>query len=128
VTSQLLGALIAVGLGYWAYSDAKKLQQRGIRVGSFSPPVWGFGVALVAVLFGVLYLRQRSRAVHAAISAPLPSGDHGANRPPPVPPPVPTTDGRPQPSGTEREPFCRGCGHEIPQYSVSFCPKCGKSL
>jgi hypothetical protein len=128
VSSQLIGALIAVGLGFWAYSDAKALQRRGIRVGSFSPAAWGFGVALVAVLFGVLYLRQRSRAVRAAPSAPPGGRDQTPIAPPPPPAPPPSGDRPPPPDGRERDRFCGGCGHELPPYVASFCPKCGKPL
>ena len=128
MSSELIGALIALGLGFWAYTDAKALERRGIRVGSFSPLFWGVSVALIAVLFGVLYLRQRSRAIRADASA----GGIGPPPSPPSPPgpPVPPTaaaPAAPAPHG-ERDRFCRSCGHELPAYTSSFCPKCGRAL
>jgi zinc-ribbon domain len=126
MSSQLVGALLALGLGYWAYTDSKALAQRGIRVGKFSPLAWGFGVALVAILFGVLYLRQRSRAVRAGSPSLAAGGDSWLNRPPP--PPSSTTEVSPPREPRERDPFCRSCGHELPTYVSSFCPKCGRAL
>jgi len=112
MSSQLVGALLAVGLGFWAYSDARSLQQRGVKVGRFSPRAWGFGVALVAIFFGVLYLRQRSRAVRAAASPSLSATD----------------DRGPYGDSQPRGRFCHSCGHELPAYVASFCPKCGSQI
>ncbi|HEY5013104.1 MAG TPA: zinc ribbon domain-containing protein [Acidimicrobiia bacterium] len=134
MSSQEIGALIALGLGIWAYRDAKALEERGIRVGRLSPVAWGFGVALVAIFFGLLYLRQRSRAVRrASAPPPPPTGEYqwpaGMPVPPPVPPPLPPPTGAaPQGDVRERGRFCRSCGHELPPYVASFCPKCGRQL
>jgi hypothetical protein len=124
MSTQLVGALIAAGLGLWAYSDAKRLGQRGVKVGNFSPVAWGFGVALFAILFGVLYLRQRGRAVRAASAPSLATDDaRWTNRPP-----DPTTDDLPRRETDGRPRFCASCAHELPPYAASFCPKCGKQL
>ncbi len=97
---------IAGGLGYWAYSDAKSLQARGIRVGSMSPTAWGWCVALFAIVFGVLYLIQRSEALRAlspTVSQPGP----------------PSFINTPPPSG-----FCTQCGRPLPS-GARFCSACG---
>jgi len=38
--------IIAAGLGFWAYTDAKRLDQRGIRVLNWPPAPWGWLVFL----------------------------------------------------------------------------------
>jgi zinc-ribbon domain len=122
--SQLVGAIIAVGLGFWAYSDAKRLRRRGIKVGNFSPVVWGFGVALFAIVFGVLYLRQRGRAMRAATEPSLATDDNRwVHRPP-----SPTAEGVQEGEAGGRERSCASCGHKVPPYVASFCPKCGRPL
>ena len=68
----LAGFLIAAALGIWAWSDAKTLARRGIRVGSFSPAVWGWLVALLAIVFGIMYLVQRPKALAAQTASGLP--------------------------------------------------------
>jgi zinc-ribbon domain len=113
----LFGLLSVVGLGFWAYSDAKALEQRGIKVGSFSPSGWGLGIVLLAIVFGTLYVIQRGRALH---------GDQ-------LLPPF-ATDTDPSASlhaDSEREKgsyrqnrFCGNCGHEL-RASSAFCPQCG---
>ncbi|HEY6316791.1 MAG TPA: hypothetical protein VI462_02760 [Acidimicrobiia bacterium] len=65
-----LGLLIAIGLGVWTYLDAKKLQARNITVGSIPPPAWGILVCLVAIVFGILYLILRPRAIRRAQLGP----------------------------------------------------------
>ena len=60
---QFIGLFIAAGLGLWAWSDAKNLERRSIRVGSFSPVAWGWLVALLAIVFGIMYLVQRPKAI-----------------------------------------------------------------
>jgi hypothetical protein len=128
--SQLIGFLIAVGFGFWAYNDSKRLAERGIRVGRFGPVAWGFAVALVLIIFGVLYLVQRNRAVRVGAAPSSISGNaHILNQPPM--PPAPPQPGAPQPEARdarERDRFCGGCGHELPTYVSSFCPKCGRAL
>lgn len=114
--------VLAAIMGYWAYSDAKKLQLRGVTVGRFSPVTWGICVALVAILFGVLYLMQRSRALRAVTSPSFPP------EPWTDPPPRPPTFSEPRADRPDRDHVCRNCGHELPAYAVSFCPKCGTQL
>jgi hypothetical protein len=104
--------------------DAKRLWQRGVRVGKFSPLVWGFGVALFAIVFGILYLRQRGRAMRAAIAPSLATDNNGrANRPPGL-----TADGVQDGEAGGRDRSCASCGHTVPPYVASFCPKCGRAL
>lgn len=62
----LVGIAIAVGQGSWARRDAKTLQARGIRVGSLDPTGWFWLVTLCLIIFGPMYLFQRSKAVQAA--------------------------------------------------------------
>ena len=124
MSSTFVGALIAVGLGVWAYSDAKALGRRGVKVGNFSPPVWGVGVALLAIVFGVLYLVQRGRAVQAPATPFLATNEHAAGKQSPGP----TEDGASERATHVDDRFCGSCGHEIPPYVVSFCPKCGTQL
>jgi len=79
---------------------------------------------MVAIFFGVLYLRQRSRALSAANSPAHPgySGDRAPESR------SSTAGAGSAPEATVRDPHCGGCGHELPEYAVSFCPKCGKPL
>ena len=70
-----IGLCIAAGLGVWAYSDAKNLERQGIQVGSFSAVGWGCLVALVAIVFGIMYLVQRPQAI--ATRALIPGYDPG---------------------------------------------------
>lgn len=128
MSSQVVGALIALGLGIWAYRDAKALEERGIRVGRLSPVAWGFGVTLIAIFFGLLYLGQRSRAVRRASAPPPTTGDFPWPAGMPVPPPPPPTGATSQGELPERGRFCKSCGHELPPYVASFCPKCGRQL
>jgi hypothetical protein len=129
VSSQVIGTLIALGLGIWAYRDAKALEERGVKVGRFSPVAWGIGVALVAILFGVLYLRQRGRAVRMARgSAPATNDAYWASEVPSPPAGNGHERDTPERDARERARFCRSCGHELPPYVASFCPKCGRQL
>lgn len=96
----LIGAAIAAALGIWAYSDAKSLEASGIRVGSMSPSGWGWGVALLAIVFGVLYLVQRSQAI--------------SSRSPSVRTSVSQVGVR----------FCTRCGEAL-QADAGFCSGCG---
>jgi hypothetical protein len=59
----LLALGIAALLGFVVWRDAQLLEARGIRVGGFSPASWGIGTFLLAIVFGVVYLVLRSRAV-----------------------------------------------------------------
>ena len=65
-----VGLLIAAGLGVWTYNDAKKLRDRNIVVGSMPPVAWGILVFLVAIVFGILYLVLRPRAIRRAQLGP----------------------------------------------------------
>jgi hypothetical protein len=55
--------LVAGALGYWVYADARKLAGKDIKVGSFSPAAWGWLVFLAAIVFGIMYLYQRRKAI-----------------------------------------------------------------
>ena len=68
---EFIGLFIAAGLGLWAWSDAKNLERRSIRVGSFSPVAWGWLVALLAIVFGIMYLVQRPKAIADSDAARL---------------------------------------------------------
>ena len=54
----------------WTYLDAKKLDARHITVGSIPPAAWGILVCLVAIVFGILYLILRPRAIRRAQLGP----------------------------------------------------------
>ena len=101
----LVGLVIAGGLGVWTYLDAKALDQRGVRVRSWSPVAWGWLVFLVAIVFGILYLVSRPKAVAA-----------GA---------VSRRELDPEPGGPRR--FCPKCGTEIVPYAA-YCHGCGHEL
>jgi hypothetical protein len=55
--------LIAAAIGWVVYADARKLAGQGIKVGSFSPAVWGWLTFLLAIVFGILYLLRRRNAL-----------------------------------------------------------------
>ena len=67
--------LIAAGLGYFAYADAKRFVARGTPVRPFSPAGWGICVALVAIVFGIWYIIARRKVLSAL--PPDPPGSHG---------------------------------------------------
>jgi hypothetical protein len=100
--------VIAGGLGYWTYSDAKGLDQRGIRVLNWSPAAWGWLVFLFALLFGILYLVNRARAIARAAGAPAPQ---------------PAIE--PEPEVPRR--FCPKCGTQIVPYAA-YCHGCGREV
>jgi hypothetical protein len=102
---EIVGLLIAAGLGFWAYSDAKNLDRRAIRVGSFSPAAWGWLVALVAIVFGILYLVQRPKAIAAA---PLQCA-------------APSTS---TPDAVLAARYCTSCGTHM-RSDATYCPGCG---
>ena len=62
--------LLAAALGVWTYYDAKKLKDRNIVVGSIPPVAWGILVFLIAIVFGILYLILRPRAIRRAELGP----------------------------------------------------------
>jgi len=103
-----VGLVIAGGLGYWTYRDAKALDDRGVRVLNWSPKAWGWLVFLVAIVFGILYLVNRPKAVAA--------GAAGA---------VPPREREPEPDAPRR--FCPKCGTEIVPYAA-YCHGCGREL
>jgi len=131
---EFIGFFIAIGLGLWAWSDAKNLQRRSIRVGSFSPVAWGWLVALFAIIFGIMYLVQRPKAISQAEATRLRAWqnaprdivdipttrstqiDAGA-MPPPPPPGVPNADVR----------YCTSCGTQM-RGDASYCPGCGRDV
>ena len=96
---------IAGGLGFWTYSDAKGLDQRGIRVLRWSPAAWGWLVFLFALLFGILYLVNRARAIAAGV------------------PPQPAAE--PEPDVPRR--FCPKCGTQIVPYAADR-HGCGREM
>jgi len=101
----LVGLVIAGALGVWTYTDAKALDRRGVRVLNWSPKAWGWLVFLVALVFGILYLVNRSKAI-AAGAAP-----------------------RREPDAVTDVPrrFCPKCGTEIVPYAA-YCHGCGCEL
>jgi hypothetical protein len=77
----LVALMLAAGFGFIVWRDAELLQTRGVRVGSLSPAAWGIGTFFFAVVFGVLYLVLRPRAIRASAGScpncgrPLHRGD-----------------------------------------------------
>lgn len=65
-----VGLLLAAGLGIWTYLDANKLRDRGIVVGSIPAAAWGILVFLITIVFGILYLVLRPRAIRRAALGP----------------------------------------------------------
>jgi len=90
--------LIPVGCAFWAWSDARSLRTRGIRVGGMGPGGWFWGVFLLLVVFGPLYLFSRSKALHRS----------------------PTVASQLEPVGTYR---CPSCGAAL-EARVVHCPAC----
>ena len=96
----VVAIIIAGGLGVWTYVDAKGLDQRGIRVLKWSPVVWGWVVFLFALLFGILYLVNRRKAI-AESAAPRPMVEPAAEPDPEIP-----------------RRFCPKCGTQIVRYAA----------
>jgi len=130
-----LGLAIAAGLGIWAYRDAKLLRSRGITVGSMPPAAWGWLVFLIAIIFGILYLVQRPKAIAAASRAPL---DPPLSAPVPSPPPTTVRSAvrapldadaiaravdPPPPSSVS----CAACGTKAAA-GARFCSSCGAPI
>ena len=106
----LVVAIIFAGaLGVWTYTDAKRLDQRGIRVMRWSPAAWGWLVFLFALLFGILYLVNRRKAI-AQGAAPQPVIDTAAEAEPDLP-----------------RRFCPKCGTQIVRYAA-YCHACGREV
>jgi zinc ribbon protein len=105
----VVAVIIAGGLGIWTYSDAKGLDQRGIRVLKWSPVAWGWLVFLFALLFGILYLVNRRKAI-AQGAAPQPVIDTTAEAEPDLP-----------------RRFCPKCGTQIVRYAA-YCHACGREV
>lgn len=61
--SLLIGLVIAGGVGFWVRSDAQTLASQGVKVGSFGPDGWFWGVFLLLIIFLPMYLIQRSGAL-----------------------------------------------------------------
>jgi len=142
---EFIGLFIAAGLGLWAWSDAKNLERRSIRVGSFSPVAWGWLVALLAIVFGIMYLVQRPKAIadgearqlQAWQNAPrdivdLPtmrSTQYDAGAMPPPPPPSALSQGTgavPAPPSADVR-YCTACGTKM-RADASYCPGCGRDV
>ena len=94
-------------LGFWAYSDARMLDQRGIRVLKWSPVAWGWLVFLFALMFRILYLVNRSKAI----------AQGGVSRRAVEPDPEPEVPRR----------FCPKCGTQIVPYAA-YCHACGREV
>jgi hypothetical protein len=105
VLSLLVGVVIAGALGVWVYSDARTLERQGIRVFNWSPAAWGWLVFLFALLFGILYLVNRPKAI-ARGAAPSPAVE-------------------PEPEVPRR--FCPKCGTQIVPYAA-YCHACGREV
>jgi hypothetical protein len=103
--SLLVAIIIAGALGFWVYSDARNLDRRGVRVLNWSPAAWGWLVFLFALLFGILYLVNRSKAINQA-AAPRPEIE-------------------PEPDVPRR--FCPKCGTQIVPYAA-YCHACGREV
>ena len=127
---EFIGFFIAIGLGLWAWSDAKNLQRRSIRVGSLPPGAWGWLVALFAIIFGIMYLVMRPKAIAQAEAtrlrawqdAPLDIVDQPTMRSTPrdasaIPPPPPGAPVR----------YCTTCGTQM-RADASYCPGCGRDV
>jgi len=142
---QFIGLFIAAGLGLWAWSDAKNLERRSIRVGSFSPVAWGWLVALLAIVFGIMYLVQRPKAVansdaarlqawqnaprDIVDSSPMPAPQYDAGAMPPPPPPSALSQGTgpvPAPPSADVR-YCTACGTKM-RADASYCPGCGRDV
>src|SRR5262245_15601321 len=109
--SLLFVVLIAAGLGFWVYSDARNLDRRGIRVREWPPAPWGWLVFLCSLVFGILYLVNRPKAIAGA----------GA------PPPRPDYEPEPEPEPELPRRFCPSCGTQIVRYA-SYCHGCGREV
>jgi zinc-ribbon domain len=103
----VVAIVIAGGLGFWTYSDARGLDLRGIRVLKWSPAAWGWLVFLFALLFGILYLVNRPRAIAAGAPA------------------QPAIEPEPEPDVPRR--FCPKCGTQIVPYAA-YCHGCGREV
>lgn len=68
----VIGLIVALGVGLWARSDAKTLEARGIRVGATSATSWFWGVFLLMIVFGPIYLIQRSKALAGSHASQVP--------------------------------------------------------
>lgn len=103
----LVAVVIAGGLGVWTYTDARALDRRGVRVRSWSPVAWGWLVFLFAIVFGILYLVSRPKAIASGAVVP----------------------GEPSPEAAPDVPrrFCPKCGTEIVPYAA-YCHGCGREL
>jgi hypothetical protein len=109
--SLAIAIVIAGAIAFWVYSDARNLDHRGIRVLKWSPVAWGWLVFLFALLFGILYLVNRPKAIAGA----------GA------PPARPDYEPEPEPEPDLPRRFCPACGTQIVRYA-SYCHGCGREV
>jgi hypothetical protein len=64
--SVLVGIILAAGLAYVIYNDARKLAGQGVRVAGMSPVAWFWLSFLILIVGGPLYLIKRSGAIRNA--------------------------------------------------------------
>jgi zinc-ribbon domain len=105
--SLAIAIVVAGALGFWVYSDAKRLDQQGVRVLKWSPVAWGWLVFLFALLFGILYLVNRSKAIAQGAA------------------PRRAIESEPEPEVPRR--FCPKCGTQIVPYAA-YCHACGREV
>ena len=105
----VVAIIIAGGLGFWTYSDAKRLDRRGIRVMKWSPVAWGWLVFLFALLFGILYLINKRKAIAAGPTV-RETIDVELEAEPEIP-----------------RRFCPKCGTQIVRYAA-YCHACGREV
>jgi len=74
-----LALIIGLAAAFWIKNDYRTLADQGTTVGSISDTGWFWGVFLLLIVFGPLYMFQRSQAMNPTQVGPAI---------PPPPPPV----------------------------------------
>lgn len=96
----LVALLMAAAVGFLVYADARRIQERGVRVGRIRAGGWFWGVFLFMIVFLPLYLLQRPKAVRA--------GADLGSLPPPAPTELPADGWYPDPSDDDRYRYWDG--------------------